>query len=49
MRNFPVKSYQGFILVYSVDNVESFEEIEDFRNLLLKQFDNKNFLSILVG
>jgi len=40
---------QGFILVYSIDNRESFENIESLRNMVIKMKRNRRIPCILVG
>eukprot|EP01089_Gocevia_fonbrunei_P023367 TRINITY_DN9826_c0_g1_i2.p1 TRINITY_DN9826_c0_g1~~TRINITY_DN9826_c0_g1_i2.p1 ORF type:complete len:186 (+),score=12.73 TRINITY_DN9826_c0_g1_i2:88-645(+) len=49
MRDSYMRTGQGFMLVYSIANRRSFEEIENFRTQTLRAKDVKNIPFVLVG
>lgn len=49
MRDQYMRSGQGFILVYAINNKLSFNEIDSFRNQLIRVKDMDNVPTVLVG
>ncbi len=49
MRDRYVRTGQGFVIVYAVTSRQSFEEVEVFRNQILRVKDADTFPLLLVG
>lgn len=49
MRDQYIRSGQGFLIVYSVVNRRSFEELSEFREAVLRVKDTEQFPMIIVG
>lgn len=49
MRDQYIRSGQGFLIVYSIANRRSFEELGEFRDAILRVKDAESFPMIIVG
>ena len=49
MRDQYVQGGEGFVLVYAINSRDSFDEIANFREMILRAKDSDNFPILLVG